>query len=137
MSGTPGNVEVWSACDIFVATDLAATNPAIISTPYNGSWLNFGFIDSDDGIEWSRDGDEKIIWAFGGFPVGMTNKNTLISAKFTAIENSPAVRAELWPGSSPGSIITPPTPLHEDGLRLPRAGHRETSSLHHGKQGDD
>ncbi len=107
MSGTPGNVEVWSACDIFVATDLAATNPATISTPYNGSWLGFGFIDSDDGIEWSRDGDEKIIWAYGGFPVGMTNKNTLITAKFTAIENSPAVRAELWPGSSPGSIITP------------------------------
>lgn len=106
MSGTPANASVWADADVYIAA-IGSTIPADASTPFNGSWSLVGLLDGGDGIEESRDQDQKDHYAWGGILVATTRKNFKLTKKFSVLEDNITTRSLIWPGSTSTSLIVP------------------------------
>jgi hypothetical protein len=100
-------VNLWAYADVYFAASVVATNPATVSTPFSGSWGHVGLLDGDEGLTHSRDVDSQDYFAWGGILVKTSRRNFKHTAKFMALEDNPTTRSLIWPGSSPGSIVTP------------------------------
>lgn len=106
MTGTPANASVWADADVYTAP-LGSTIPANAATPFNGSWSLVGLLDGGDGIEQSREQDQKDHYAWGGILVATTRKNFKLTQKFSVLEDTPTTRALIWPGSTASALIVP------------------------------
>lgn len=110
--GNPQNASLWRNADVYVTTDLNATNPADADTPFGAEWGLVGLLDGDDGFEDERDEDREDHYAWGGIIVRTSRKNFKLTRKVTLLEDNEVTRQLIWPGSTETEIVVPrPIPV--------------------------
>lgn len=122
MPGTPANAALWADADVYIATDLAATNPATAATAFNGSWSLVGLLDGGEGFIESRDQDVKDFFGWGGILLRTSRSNFKMTKKFSILEDNVTTRSLVYPGSSASTIVVPKPPFVKIAFELRDGG---------------
>lgn len=107
MAGDTENAALWAEADVWIALNLAATNPTDVEDPFGGDWDLVGLLDGEAGFVESRSEDTNDFYAWGGILVRTSRRNFKMTRQFTALETNPTVRQLVYPGSTGTEIIVP------------------------------
>ena len=109
MAGDPSNAALWADADVYIGpTD--ATDPATVEDDFGEDWELVGLLDGEAGFNEAREEEVKDHYAWGGILVRTSRRNFKLTKKFTALEDNPATRSVIWPGSSVGGELIVPRP---------------------------
>lgn len=113
MAGNPQNAALWTDADVYIADNINAKIPADETEPFGDEWELVGLLDGEDGFTTTREyGEDESHFAWGSILVRKSRGQFELTKGFSALEDNPATRKLIWPGSKPGKIIVPkPSPI--------------------------